>query len=49
MATVEISGKPPVKYADLNVSKMKKILANHVFKGTVVVEYALAVDSERTH
>jgi len=49
MATVEIAGKPPVKYADLNATKMKKILANHVLKGTVVVEYALAVGSERTH
>lgn len=49
MATVEITGKPPVKYADLNATKMKKILANHVLKGTVVVEYALAVGSERTH
>jgi NADP-reducing hydrogenase subunit HndB len=49
MATVEITGKAPVKYADLTATKMNKILANHVLKGTIVVEYALAVGSERTH
>lgn len=49
MATVEIIDKPPVKYADLTAAKMKKILANHVLKGTIVVEYALAVGSEGTH
>ncbi|MGB3339991.1 MAG: (2Fe-2S) ferredoxin domain-containing protein [bacterium] len=49
MATVEISGKPPVKYVDLTTTKMKKILENHVLKGNVVKEYALAVGSERTY
>lgn len=49
MATVEISGKPPVKYVDLTATKIKKILENHVLKGNVVREYALAVGSERTH
>jgi len=49
MATVEISGKPPVKYVDLNVTKIKKILESHVLKGNVVKEYALAIGSERTY
>ncbi len=49
MATVEISGKPPVKYVDLTTTKMKKILEDHVLKGNVVKEYALAVGSERTY
>jgi NADP-reducing hydrogenase subunit HndB len=49
MATVEITGKPPVKYVDLTTAKIKKILESHVLKGNVVKEYALAVGSERTH
>lgn len=49
MATVEIAGKPPVKYVDLTTEKMKKILSQHVIKGNIVNEYALAIGSERTH
>ena len=49
MATVEITGQPPVKYVDLTAEKMKKILDQHVVKGTTVKEYALAVGSEMTH
>jgi NADP-reducing hydrogenase subunit HndB len=49
MATVEIAGKPPVKYVDLTVEKMKKILEKHIMKGNIVNEYALAIGSERTH
>lgn len=49
MATVEIIDKPPVKYVDLTVEKMKKILTEHIVKGNIVKEYALAVGSERVH
>jgi len=49
MATVEITGKAPVKYVDLTATKIKKILESHVLKGNVVKEYALAVGSERTY
>ena len=49
MATVEITGKPPVKYVDLTVEKIIKILNEHVVKGKIVNEYALAMGSERTH
>lgn len=49
MATVEITGQPPVKYVDLTNEKMKKILNQHVIKGNIVNEYALAIGSERTH
>ncbi|MGB3480362.1 MAG: (2Fe-2S) ferredoxin domain-containing protein [bacterium] len=49
MATVEIKGKPPVKYVDLTEEKIKKILSEHVLKGNIVNEYALAMGSERTH
>jgi NADP-reducing hydrogenase subunit HndB len=49
MATVEIVGKPPVKYVDLTTEKMKKILEQHIIKGNIINEYALAIGSERTH
>jgi NADP-reducing hydrogenase subunit HndB len=49
MATVEILDKPPVKYVDLTIEKMKKILIEHIVKGDIVKEYALAVGSERVH
>jgi len=49
MATVEIKGKPPVKYVDLTEEKIKKILNVHIMKGTIVSDYALAIGSERTH
>jgi NADP-reducing hydrogenase subunit HndB len=49
MATVEITGKPPVKYVDLTGEKMKKILNQHIIKGNIVNDYALAIGSERTH
>ncbi|KPK64277.1 hypothetical protein AMJ83_03375 [candidate division WOR_3 bacterium SM23_42] len=49
MATVEITGKPPVKYVDLTPEKMRKILERHIVKGDIVNEYALAIGSERTH
>jgi len=48
MATVEITGKPPVKYVDLTPEKMRKILERHIVKGDIVNEYALAIGSERT-
>jgi len=49
MATVEITGKPPVKYVDLTAQKIKKILSDHILKGTIVDDYVLAIGSERTH
>ncbi len=48
MATVEIEDKPPVKYVDLTKEKIKKILNEHIIKGNIVKEYALAIGSERT-
>jgi len=48
MATVEIVGKAPVKYVDLNGEKIKKIFEDHVLGGKVVTEYALGYGSEKT-
>jgi NADP-reducing hydrogenase subunit HndB len=49
MATVEIVGKPPVKYINLNGEKMKRILSEHVLAGTILTDFALGVGSETTY
>jgi NADP-reducing hydrogenase subunit HndB len=46
MATVELKARPPVKYADLNPEKIRKIFVKHVLGGRLVAEYALAIGSE---
>jgi NADP-reducing hydrogenase subunit HndB len=49
MMTVEVFGEPaPVKYVSLTPEKIRKIIAEHVLKGDVVQEYALALGSETT-
>ncbi|MDP2209643.1 MAG: (2Fe-2S) ferredoxin domain-containing protein [Bacteroidota bacterium] len=47
MATVEYGEQAPVKYIELNETKVKKIFDDHVLKGKFVQEYALAIGSER--
>ena len=47
MVTVEMFGHAPVKYVDLNATKVQRILEDHIVKGTLVKDYALAVGSER--
>lgn len=47
MMTVELKGKAPIKYVDLNEEKTNKIFSEHVLSGAVVEEYALAIGSER--
>ncbi|MDT8302202.1 MAG: (2Fe-2S) ferredoxin domain-containing protein [Sedimentisphaerales bacterium] len=47
MITVELKGKTPVKYVDLDEEKTKKVFQAHVLAGEVVEEYALATGSER--
>jgi len=49
MATVEILGKPPVKYCDLNEEKIKEIFLHHAIQGEIVEAYALARGSEATY
>ncbi len=49
MATVEIAGKPPVKYITLNGEKIKRILNEHVLGGEILTDLALGVGSETTH
>jgi NADP-reducing hydrogenase subunit HndB len=49
MATVEIAGKPPVKYINLNGEKIRRILNDHAIGGKILTEFALGVGSETTH
>lgn len=48
MLTVELSGRAPVKYVELDPDKMRRIFEEHVLGGTVVQQYALASGSETT-
>lgn len=47
MATVELKGETPVKYADLDEEKIKEIFDKHVLGKNIVGEYAIAMGSER--
>ena len=47
MMTVELVEQAPVKYADLDEEKTRKIFTEHVLGGNVVAEYALGQGSER--
>lgn len=49
MATVELVGKSPVKYVDLNGEKIIRILIEHVLSANPVQEYALVMGSETTY
>ena len=49
MATLEVTGNPPVKYGDLTPEKIKEILYEHIINGNIIEKYALAMGSERTH
>ncbi|MBM3309902.1 MAG: (2Fe-2S) ferredoxin domain-containing protein [Candidatus Aminicenantes bacterium] len=48
MITVEIAGRAPVKYVNLDPAKAREVLDKHVLRGTVVREHALGVGSEKT-
>jgi NADP-reducing hydrogenase subunit HndB len=48
MATVEIVGQSPVKYADLKPEAIVRVLKDHILGGQVVTEYALASGCETT-
>jgi|SRR5271169_3682226 len=49
MASIELTGEPPVKYVSLTDEKMRKIFAEHVVGGKPVQEYALVVGHETTY
>jgi NADP-reducing hydrogenase subunit HndB len=49
MVTIEILNKPPVKYSDLTVDKIREIFKEHVMDGNPVEKYALVIGSETTY
>jgi NADP-reducing hydrogenase subunit HndB len=48
MITVEVADQAPVKYVELDEKKLGRIFEEHVMKGKIVNEYALALGSEQT-
>ena len=48
MITVEVIEQAPVKYVDLDKKKVKEIFDEHIMKGNIVKDYALAIGSEQT-
>lgn len=48
MITVEVIEQAPIKYVDLDKKKVKEIFDEHIMKGNVVKDYALAIGSEQT-
>jgi NADP-reducing hydrogenase subunit HndB len=48
MITVELAGQAPVKYVDLDEEKARRIFEEHVMKGKIVLDCALAMGSEQT-
>lgn len=48
MITVELAGKAPVKYVEINPQKMAEIFKKHVLGGKIVNEYLLGEGSETT-
>ena len=49
MATIELSGEPPVKYVKLTDDKMRRIFAEHVVGGSPVKDFALVVGHETAY
>jgi len=48
MATVELTGQPPVKYVDLKPDRIIRVLKEHVLAGKIVTDFALAAGCETT-
>jgi NADP-reducing hydrogenase subunit HndB len=48
MATVEIAGQSPVKYADLKPEGIVRVLREHILGGKIVNDYVLASGCETT-
>lgn len=49
MATIELTGEPPVKYVSLTEDKMRRIFSEHVKGGNPVTEFALVAGHETTY
>jgi NADH-quinone oxidoreductase subunit F len=49
MITVELRDSPPVKYGNLTPEKARKILAEHIAGGNIVMECAIGIGSQEQH
>jgi NADP-reducing hydrogenase subunit HndB len=48
MITVELAGRPPVKYANLTEIIIREIFEKHILGGAIVKDWALGIGSEKT-
>jgi NADP-reducing hydrogenase subunit HndB len=48
MITVELAGRPPVKYVNLTEMKIHEIFDKHILGGAIVKDWALGIGSEKT-
>lgn len=48
MITVELAGRPPVKYANLTELRIREIFEKHILGGAIVKDWALGIGSEKT-
>lgn len=46
IVTVEILNQPPIKYCDVDATKMKEIFQQHIMGGNPVERYALVIGKE---
>ncbi len=49
MMTIEQINEAPVKYADLNDEKVRKIFKQHILEGKIAEDYALVIGSETSY
>ena len=47
MVTIEVEGRPPVKYGELTPDRAKKIFADYVLGGKIVKDFVIAMGHER--
>jgi NADP-reducing hydrogenase subunit HndB len=48
MITIELAGRPPVKYANLTEMRIREIFEKHILGGAIVKDWALGIGSEKT-
>jgi len=48
MITVELAGRPPVKYVNLTEAKIREVFDKHILGGAIVKDWALGIGSEKT-
>lgn len=49
MITIEVLGKPPVKYGNLSSEKIERIFLSDVISGNILSDLAIGIGYERTY